>query len=285
MQAPSYLWYCIKLSATLLRHELIWSASKAIVIIYIQKFHKIIRRNGNIFINFRLHIFSCEDIINCNLHGVSSTQLCLWQRNDIFGHVWDSTRLPVKWGLNLSAAPPPAQLWVKVKSWVETKDKTAIYPYWFQTNSYYDIPYSITDAIKQTSGSRDSITQSMAYQWTSFVAMYESLRILHILPIWPYQICFGKAITRHGTSVHDIKNNAWVTVNKDFWITSEAICQWFSRVTKSRAKIIGESRHEWPQKSLCTVTNVLFYFLHAISYPEHTIPLKTIIDRWFRHCR
>ena len=47
--------------------------------------------------------------------------------------------------------------------------------------------------------------------------------------------------------VHDIKNNAWVTVNNDFWVTSEAICQWFSRVTKSRVKIIGKSHHEWPK--------------------------------------
>ena len=30
----------------------------------------------------------------------------------------------------------------------------------------------------------------------------------------------------------DIKNDAWVTLNNDFWVTSEAICQWFSRVTK-----------------------------------------------------
>ena len=35
----------------------------------------------------------------------------------------------------------------------------------------------------------------------------------------------------------DIKNNAWVTVNNDFGVTSEAICQ---------LKIIGKSRHEWP---------------------------------------
>ena len=26
-------------------------------------------------------------------------------------------------------------------------------------------------------------------------------------------------------SIDDIKNNAWVTVNNDFWVTSEAICQ------------------------------------------------------------
>ena len=30
--------------------------------------------------------------------------------------------------------------------------------------------------------------------------------------------------------VDDIKNNAWVTVNNDFLVTSGVICQWFSRV-------------------------------------------------------
>ena len=29
-------------------------------------------------------------------------------------------------------------------------------------------------------------------------------------------------------TVKDIKNNAWVTMNNDFWVTREAICQWFS---------------------------------------------------------
>ena len=45
----------------------------------------------------------------------------------------------------------------------------------------------------------------------------------------------------------DIKKNAWVTVNNDFWVTSEAICQWFSQVTKSWVKIIGKSHHKWPK--------------------------------------
>ena len=71
----------------------------------------------------------------------------------------------------------------------------------------------------------------------------------------------------------DIKNNAWVTVNNDFLITSEVICQ-------SLANHITSDR-----KSLFSVTNVLFYFLHVILCPEYTIPLKTIIDHWFRHCR
>ena len=31
-------------------------------------------------------------------------------------------------------------------------------------------------------------------------------------------------------SVVYIKNNAWVTMNNNFWVMSEAICQKFSRV-------------------------------------------------------
>ena len=71
-------------------------------------------------------------------------------------------------------------------------------------------------------------------------------------------------------TVLDIKNNAWVTVNNGFWVMSEAICQWFSWVTKSRVKIIGKSHHEVTQKMLFTATNVLFYFLHAILCPWNT---------------
>ena len=42
---------------------------------------------------------------------------------------------------------------------------------------------------------------------------------------------------------------------------------------KSWEKIIGK---RVTQKSLFTVTNVLFYFLHAIWCPQHTIPLKQL---------
>ena len=82
-----------------------------------------------------------------------------------------------------------------------------------------------------------------------------------------------------------IKNNTFVTVNNDFWVTSEAICQWFSRVTKSRVKIIGKSHHEWPQIVIhgneCIILFLTRYFMSL----EHTILLKTIIDRSFRICR
>ena len=84
-------------------------------------------------------------------------------------------------------------------------------------------------------------------------------------------------------SLDEIKNNAWVTVNNDFL---------------SRVRRFGNDFHEWrshewkslpnrltsDKKSLFTVTNVLFYFLYAILCHEHTNPLRTIIERSFRHC-
>ena len=79
----------------------------------------------------------------------------------------------------------------------------------------------------------------------------------------------------------DIRNNAWVTVNNDFFVTSEAIRQWFSRVTNENHCRIASLV---TKKSLFTVTNVLFYFLHAISCHQHTNPLRTITERSFRHC-
>ena len=83
-----------------------------------------------------------------------------------------------------------------------------------------------------------------------------------------------------------IRNNAWVSVNNDFFghewgnlpmiftsdeVTRENLWQITSRMNK---------------KSLFTVTNVLFHFLDAIFFPSWTqIPLKTSIERSFRHCR
>ena len=44
------------------------------------------------------------------------------------------------------------------------------------------------------------------------------------------------------------KNNTFVTVNNDFWVTREAICQWFSRVTNfwvTREAICQWRSHQW----------------------------------------
>ena len=83
----------------------------------------------------------------------------------------------------------------------------------------------------------------------------------------------------------EIKNNAWGAINNDFWVTSEAICQYFFKSDEVKSGNHWQIASRVTQKSLFTVTNVLFYFLHAIFCPEHTIPLKKIIDSWFRHCR
>ena len=55
-----------------------------------------------------------------------------------------------------------------------------------------------------------------------------------------------------------MKNNAWVTVNNDFGVR----VRWFANENHRQIA-------PWvTQKSLLTVTNALFYFLHAIICPE-----------------
>ena len=89
----------------------------------------------------------------------------------------------------------------------------------------------------------------------------------------------------------------WIT----FLGTCEAVCQWYSRVTKcvsenhkriaSRVtknwsglpliftsdEVISNLRHEWLKKGIHG-NELLFYFLHAILCPEHTIPLRQLLN-------
>ena len=88
-------------------------------------------------------------------------------------------------------------------------------------------------------------------------------------PEW-YQYLCARLQYLQCISNGDIKNNAWVTMNNDFWVMSKAICQRFQRLPKSLANRITSD-----QKSLLTLTNVLFYFLHVMLCPEHTVQLKT----------
>ena len=72
----------------------------------------------------------------------------------------------------------------------------------------------------------------------------------------------------------EIKNITRVTVNNDFfwsrvrWFAND-FHEWQSLEWKALANHITSDK-----KSLFTVTNVLFYFLHVILCPEHTIALK-----------
>ena len=65
---------------------------------------------------------------------------------------------------------------------------------------------------------------------------------------------------------NEIKNNAWVTMNNDFWSRVRSFVIDFDEWRLE----IGKSPHEWPKKSLFTLTNVLFYFLHYfMSWTHH----------------
>ena len=73
----------------------------------------------------------------------------------------------------------------------------------------------------------------------------------------------------------------WITI---FWLQvrwfANDFHEWRSHSWKSLANYLTSD-----QISLFMVTNVLFYFLHAVLCPEHTVPLKTIVDRSVCHCR
>ena len=80
-----------------------------------------------------------------------------------------------------------------------------------------------------------------------------------------------------------VKNNASDTVNNDFlsWVRrfDNVFHEWLSHEWKSLPNRLTSDK-----KSLFTVTNVLFYFLHAILCHKHTNPLRNIIERSFRYC-
>ena len=135
------------------------------------------------------------------------------------------------------------------------------------------------------------LSHAMAIDFISWLVWANAVPLKKAITTWwgyfqKHVICPLKKQTfsvNYG-GIGEIKNNAWVTVNNDFLVTSGVICQWFSRVTKSRVKIIGKSPHEWPKN--CYSRQRMYYFIsYTLFYLEHTVQLQTIIDRSFRHCR
>ena len=59
--------------------------------------------------------------------------------------------------------------------------------------------------------------------------------------------CFSRIVCSGHQIACKKLNNTPVTVNNDFGVTREAICQWFSLVTSTLVKIIGKSLHSWPK--------------------------------------
>ena len=62
--------------------------------------------------------------------------------------------------------------------------------------------------------------------------------------VWLF-FCVCLHAHRSRLNVKDIKNNAWISRNNEFLVTSEVIYKLFSWVTKSRVRIIGKLHHEW----------------------------------------
>ena len=69
-------------------------------------------------------------------------------------------------------------------------------------------------------------------------------------------------------NIIDIQKNAWVTVNNDFWVSSEAIGQLFSWVMKSWVKIIGKEHHEWPKDGYSCI--ILFFTCYHMSWKHNS---------------
>ena len=89
---------------------------------------------------------------------------------------------------------------------------------------------------------------------------------------WQAIIC---VIANICTQFGEIKNNAWVTVNDDFWVTCEAICQKFSLANRITSDL----------KIVIHGNECIILFLTCYLMSLNTQFPKTIIDRWFRHWR
>ena len=84
-----------------------------------------------------------------------------------------------------------------------------------------------------------------------------------VTPLLMHRVYCSLAVSHPGK---DIMNNAWVTVNNNLLVTSEAICQRFSWVMMSRMKVIGKSPHKWPPKIIihgneCIILFITCYFM------------------------
>ena len=53
-------------------------------------------------------------------------------------------------------------------------------------------------------------------------------------------------------------------MNNDFLVTRDVICQWFSRVAKSREKIIDKSLHSWPNIVIHGNSCIVLYMFDEI---------------------
>ena len=80
---------------------------------------------------------------------------------------------------------------------------------------------------------------------------------------------FLSRVRRFDNDFHEWRSHSWKSLPN---------CE------SSLVKIIAESPHEWKKIVIYGNECIILFFLHAILCYEHTNPLKTIIERSFRHC-
>ena len=94
------------------------------------------------------------------------------------------------------------------------------------------------------------------FQWQLSISSHgDLLRIMYELPRITN---FGARMRRVANHFHEWRSHEWKSL--------------VNRFTSDPRSVIHGNRY-------------IISFLHAILFPKHTIPLKTIIHRWFRHCR
>ena len=95
----------------------------------------------------------------------------------------------------------------------------------------------------------------------------------------PWITIFLSRVRRFGNDFHEWRSH-------DFFVTSEAIRQWFSRVTKSRVKIIAESPQKWQKIVIhgneCIILFLTRYFMswtHKSAKNYHRAIISPLLQR------
>ena len=102
---------------------------------------------------------------------------------------------------------------------------------------------------------------------------------------WIIMVSFSWLCFTWGVNTqNDIKNNAWVTVNNDFWVRVRRFAnnfhEWRSHEWKSLANRITSDPKIVIHGNECII---LFLARYLMSWTLNSA--KTIIDNWFRRCR
>ena len=74
------------------------------------------------------------------------------------------------------------------------------------------------------------ISYEIALKWMPLDLADDKSTLVHQAITWANadpDLCGQMASLGHNELMYGIKNNAWVTVNNNFFVTSEAIRQWF----------------------------------------------------------